>query len=105
MSHVNSDDAVDMIIISTGHSMFTGPTLHLGLGQPAAMQSYMLLPPALRSVMVMRPDKPQIRACHQRASSGRQQPQLEQVLAVTCFPAWSLGKLAGAPADLLQHST
>ncbi len=69
------------------------------------MQSYMLPPPALQSVMVMQLDKPQIRACHQRPSSGRQQVQLRQVLAVTRFPAWSLGKLEGASVDLLQHGT
>jgi len=53
----------------------------------------------------MRLDKPQIRACHQRTSSGRRQLQLKQVLAVTRFPAWSFGKIAGTPVDLLQHGT
>ena len=85
--------------------MFTGPTLHLGLGQPAAMQSYMLLPPALRSVMVTLLGKPQIRACHQTLGSRRLRLQLKQVPAATRFPAWSLGKLEGAHADLLQHSS
>jgi len=69
------------------------------------MQSYMLPPPALRSVMVTRADQPQIRACHQRPGSRKQQLQLKQVLAMTHLPAWSLGKLEGAPADLLQHGT
>ena len=69
------------------------------------MQSYMLPPPALHSVMVMLLGKPQIRACHQRLGSRRLRLQLRQVLAVTRFPAWSLGKLEGTPVDLLQHST
>ncbi len=89
---VNSDNTADTTIISTCKSMFTGPTLHSVLGQLAAMQSCMLLPLALRSVMVMRPGNPQIRACHQRLGSRRQQLQLKQVIAISLCAAWSLGK-------------